>query len=414
MHKKLQIFHLIIFCITMNLLQAQNSWSAIVDFGGGERERAVSFVIGERAYVGTGIDSANVCKSDLWEYDPGSNSWTQKANVPGTGRRDAIAFAIGNRGYVGTGINGVIAYLGTKKDDFYEYNPITNTWTTKDDWEGNFGGGVYYASAFAMEGKGYLVCGKFGPSYYSNELWMYDPATDDWVKKANVPGGTRYGVSAFAMNGKGYVGCGADENYFRNDFYEYDPVANAWTEKASFPGSPRFNAVGLSISGRGFIGLGTDGGNQKDFYEYDPIDDEWMQKADFPVTERRCCVAFTIGNFGYVGTGKSLSGLKRSIYKYKPFFFFNDEEEQVEKVAATVFPNPIKDQAVIQVNNANNSNLQLTVFNNAGAIVWQSETTKTNTFTFNRNYLNAGIYFYEIAVDNNAEITAISGKLFLI
>ena len=107
----------------LHVVFSQNTWTSVASFGGGERERAVSFVIGERAYVGTGIDTANICKKDLWEYDPGSNSWTQKADVPGTARRDAIGFGIGNRGYVGTGINGVFAWIGSKKDDFYEYNP---------------------------------------------------------------------------------------------------------------------------------------------------------------------------------------------------------------------------------------------------------------------------------------------------
>ena len=199
-----------LFTLTSTLLLlttcfSQNTWSSIASFGGGERERAVSFVVGGRAYVGTGLDTSNTCKKDFWEYDPGSNSWSQKADMPGSQRRDAIAFAIGNRGYVGTGINGFIAWTGSKKDDFYEYNPITNTWTEKDNWEGNFGGGIYYASAFATPLKGYLVCGKLGSSYYSNELWEYDPVADDWVKKANFPAGTRYGATAFSIAGAGTI-----------------------------------------------------------------------------------------------------------------------------------------------------------------------------------------------------------------
>ena len=114
--KKHLLLSLILLSVAFTAkISAQNTWSSIASFGGGERERAVAFVIGNRAYVGTGIDSANICKSDLWEYDPGTNSWTQKANVPGSGRRDAIAFAIGNRGYVGTGLNGILAWAGTKQ-----------------------------------------------------------------------------------------------------------------------------------------------------------------------------------------------------------------------------------------------------------------------------------------------------------
>ena len=261
-----KLYFSIVFALCFLDVSAQNTWSSIAPFGGGERERGVAFVIGGRAYVGTGVDSANLCRSDIWEYDPGTNSWTQKANLPGPGRRDAIAFTIGSRGYVGTGINTILAFTGTKRRDLYEYNPITNTWTAKDNWPGNFNGGVYYASGFSAGDKGYLICGKYGPSYYSDELWEYDPVINDWTKKQSIPGGTRYGVTAFSIAGKGYVGCGSDENYFLNTFYEYDPQTDEWTEKATFPGSPRFNAVGLAISGRGYIGMGTDGGYQKDFY----------------------------------------------------------------------------------------------------------------------------------------------------
>ncbi|HMX04688.1 MAG TPA: kelch repeat-containing protein [Chitinophagales bacterium] len=391
-------------------LDAQNTWSPVADFAGGERERAVAFTIGGRAYVGTGVDSANVCKKDFWEYDPGSNSWTQKADLPGSQRRDAIAFTIGNRGYVGTGLNGLVAWSGTKKKDFFEYNPITNTWTAKDDFEGNSGQGIYYASAFATTTKGYVICGKFGPSWYSNELWQYDPATDDWVKKANFPAGSRYGVSAFAIGDKGYVGCGADENYFTNDFYEYNEATNTWSEKASFPGSPRFNASAFAIDTRGFIGMGTDGGYQKDLYEYNPATDSWMQKANFPASERRSCVAFTINGYGYLGTGKGPTGLKRGMYKYKPYFFLQNETDDY-RLAAVVDITGNTPRIIVQQSDVNTS-YTLHVFNINGQLVFQNHQSGNGEFAIGDLHAN-GLFVYEIAAtDINGEIQYTSGKLF--
>ncbi len=395
-------------------MRAQNTWSQVANFGGGERERAVSFVIGGHAYVGTGLDSANICRKDFWEYDPGSNSWTQKADLPGSQRRDGIGFAIGNRGYVGTGINGYIAWAGSKKADFYEYNPITNTWATKKSWEGNFGGGIYYASSFATETKGYLVCGKLGPSSYSNELWEYDPVTDDWFKKANFPGGSRYGTSSFSISGKGYVGCGADENYYRKDFYVYDPQSDIWEQIADFAGNPRFNAVGLEISGRGFVGLGTDGGYKKDFFEYNPATDNWVSKANFPGAERRSCVAFTIGNDGYVGTGKGASGIKRSVYKYKPYFLIIGEPNNA-KLASSVTPNPVHQTAIISCNKVENlQTAKLNIFNTNGILVYTDENYNNAKFQFKKNNLTAGIYIYEIQIidiNNHSDFT--SGKIYI-
>lgn len=409
------IYLLIVFVAASCGMHAQNTWSSIAAFGGGERERAVSFVIGDRAYVGTGVDSANACRKDFWEYDPGSNSWTQKADLPGVARRDAIAFAIGNRGYVGTGMNGFIAWSGSKKKDFYEYNPITNTWTMKANWPGNFGGGVYYANGFATSTHGYLVCGKFGSSYYSNETWEYDPLANTWIQKGNFPGGTRYGAAAFAIGNIGYYGCGADENYFRNDFWQFDPQTNTWLQRADFPGSPRFNPVGIEIGGRGFIGMGTDGGYQKDWYEYNPMTDHWMNKAELPGSERRSCAAFSIGGFGYVGTGKGPDGVKRSMYKYKPYFFEKGDDNDAHRVAATVFPNPITDRANIKIeSDAEITTATLRVFDINGRQIFYSEELQSEIFTFDRNQLPAGLYVYEIkSVDTEGNDQFTTGKLYL-
>lgn len=413
MHKLLT-FSFVVFMMSAipQLLQAQNSWSSIASFAGGERERAVSFVIGSRAYVGTGLDTANACKKDFWEYDPGTNIWMQKADLPGSQRRDAIAFAIGNRGYVGTGLNGFLAWTGSKKKDFYEYNPITNTWTAKDDFEGNSGYGVYYASAFATATKGYVVCGKFGSSWYSNELWEFDPVANDWIARANFPGGVRYGVTAFSCNGKGYVGCGADENYFRNDFWEYDPQTNAWTEKAPFPGSPRFNAAGFSIGGRGYIGMGTDGGYQKDLYEYNPLTNNWMQKANLPGSERRSCVAFAIGDYGYLGTGKGPDGVKRNFFRYKPFFLFENEmEERISAlVACNGSANPVLSVSGLQTGEV----AQVQIFSASGHLVAQLDIRDGDQIAMQNQTLSTGLYVYEVIASTDPEnISYTSGKIYI-
>lgn len=400
-------------CSIAQQLQAQNTWSPIADFGAGERERAVAFVIGSRAYVGTGVDSTNTCKKDFWEYDPGSNTWTQKADLPGSQRRDAIAFTIGNRGYVGTGLNGFIAWSGTKKKDFFEYNPITNTWTAKDDFEGNSGYGIYYASAFSTNTKGYVVCGKLGSSWYTDELWEYDPLADDWVKKEDFPGGVRYGVAAFSCNGKGYVGCGSDENYFLNDFWEYDPQTDVWTEKAPFPGSPRFNPAAFSINGRGYIGMGSDGGYQKDLYEYDPLTDTWMQKANLPGSERRSCVAFTIGGYGYVGIGKGPDGVKRNFFKYKPFFLF-DEENDEHRLSALVLNNG-QTAPVIQLQELPEAaTVVVTIYSTSGQVVVSQDISGGNALDTRPFGLAHGVYVYEVRTQDAAgALEFTSGKIMI-
>ena len=414
-YKLLKISGMLLMLIISPQMFSQNTWTSVASFAGGERERAVSFVIGERGYVCSGVDSANICKKDLWEYDPGTNSWTQKADFPGQTRRDAVAFAIGNRGYVGTGVTNTIAWMGLKKKDIWEFNPLTNSWDQKADWPGNFGQGVYFAGSFSTSTKGYIVCGKLGFSYYSNELWEYDPLTDDWVEKAGFPGGARYGIAALSIGNKGYVGCGSDENYYRNDWWEYDPQSDNWTEKADFIGSPRFNPVALTITGRGFVGLGTDGGCQRDFYEFNPSTNSWATKANFGGSERRSCIAFTIGNYGYVGTGDGPSGIKRSMYKYKPFFWFTSEHID-QRIASTVYPNPVSGNASISLGLSGNIlEAHLRVYNMSGQDVYTADSEESASFKFQSSNLDAGIYMYEIqAVNTDGKILSSTGKIYLL
>jgi N-acetylneuraminic acid mutarotase len=169
--KKYLIYQLMLcFGLGVFSLEAQNSWENKAAFGGTKRSRGIGFSIGSRGYIGTGEDTANNVLNDLWEYDPGSDLWIQKANLPGSGRRDATAFVIGNKGYVGFGINAAESFLGTEMDDFYEYDPVTNTWVVKAPIPVP-GAGVYFCTGFAIGSKGYACGGKLGNSNYSDQLW---------------------------------------------------------------------------------------------------------------------------------------------------------------------------------------------------------------------------------------------------
>jgi hypothetical protein len=60
-------------------------------------------------------------KDDFWEYDPIANTWIRKANYGGGIREDAVAFSIGKKGYFGIGIGG--AGYNPSVSDFWEYTP---------------------------------------------------------------------------------------------------------------------------------------------------------------------------------------------------------------------------------------------------------------------------------------------------
>ncbi|HEU4717015.1 MAG TPA: T9SS type A sorting domain-containing protein [Bacteroidia bacterium] len=379
-------------------LSAQNSWEKKTSFGD-KRARAVAFSIGTRGYLATGEDTADAEKNDLWEYDPGTDSWTQKASLPATGRRDAVGFSIGNKGYVGTGIDASEAFLGNTLDDFWEYSPQTNAWTQKAPYPGNFGYGIYFATAFTANGKGYVCCGKIGASNYSQELWEFNPSTNSWTQKAFFPGGVRYGQMSFSLNGKGYVGCGTDENWFTNDFWEYNPVSDTWTQKADFPGSKRSFGTAFSIGQKGYMGLGTDGGYSNDLFEYDPIDNSWAVKASYGGEGRRSAPSFVLTGAAYVMTGKGTSGKHRDNWEYQPYVTGIDESETV---AATVFPDPASDYLCFSSGNdfSGSGNMTIAVFSADGREVLTAKKAAAPDCRIDVSGLAAGMYSWIITSES--------------
>lgn len=196
--------------------QGSNTWTQKTNLGGQGRLGAVAFSIGTKGYIGTGFNATTIPGDfdDFWEWDQTNNTWTQKANFGGGIREYATGFSIGNKGYIGTGHTG-----GVDFNDFWEYDPATNAWSQKANFGGTARSG---AVGFTICSKGYIAVGAsgIGPSYspYHLDIWQYDPASNSWVQKANFPGQIRWGAAAFSINCRGYVGTGYPDI---NDFWEF-------------------------------------------------------------------------------------------------------------------------------------------------------------------------------------------------
>jgi N-acetylneuraminic acid mutarotase len=375
-------------------LFAQNSWEKKTSFTASKRSRSVSFSIASRGYIVGGEDTLDLETNDCWEYDPGSDSWTQKATLPGPGRRDAVGFAIGLKGYCGTGIDASEAWAGTVLSDFWEYSPVTNMWTAKASFPGNAGSGVYFAAGFTDGNKGYVCGGKVGASYYSQELWQFNPATNSWVQKSSFPAGVRYGQMSFSLNGKGYVGCGTDENWFTSDFWEYNPATDFWLQKSNFPGSSRAFGSAFAVGNKGYMGMGTDGGFRDDWYEYDVTCDCWNVKATFPGGGRRSSPTFVITGAGYVMMGKGVTGKHRDLWEYHPYI---TGVEEFNSAHVNVYPNPATELINFDIEEsfvAEKENLSVQLTTVEGKIIVEKKLDGNNHVTLKNDNWAPGIYFY--------------------
>jgi hypothetical protein len=294
-----------------------NTWIRKADLPNGDRRDGVGFSIGSKGYIGLGAKLNSGRLSDFWEYDPIADAYTQKADFPDGARAFAVGFAIGNKGYVGTGFVDNNIY----KKDFWEYNPASNVWTQKAD----FGGTARTLSVgFAIGNKGYIGTGLDVSNNNTNDFWEYDPTSNQWTQKANL--GTadstiRREAFGLSIGNKGYIGGGfffgnTTTKLVPNDFWEYDPASNQWTEKANIPNTLDTSfklirrAMAFSIFDKGFIcgGYHANGGpggglERNSAQEYNPVTNQWTRIADFGGGIRHSGVAFTIANKGYVGFG---------------------------------------------------------------------------------------------------------------
>lgn len=244
----------------------ENTWSQKANFGGTPRVDAVAFTINNKGYVGSGFGNGTGIGylPDFWEYDANTNSWTKKADY-NMAITYCFAFAIGSKGYVGGGT--YITNPINSTYDFYEFDPSSGTlgkWTKK----ANLLVARSSASGFSIGNKGYYGLGS-DQSVYEDRLMEYDPndlinGTDangnpmgKWIFKTNFPGKKRNNSAAFSIGNKGYIGCGYDgENYY-NDFWEYDPISDIWTKKTDLPViEGRKSASGFSIGTNGYLTMG--------------------------------------------------------------------------------------------------------------------------------------------------------------
>lgn len=216
-----------------------------------------------------------------------SDPWVTKASFPGNGRADAFYFALGNRGYVGGGF-GPNSQL---KTDFYAYDPDTDVWTKKADIPVG-GQGV---TAFATDSYAYILKNK--------ELWRYDPASNKWTSRADYPGQALQEQAAFAIGTKAYVGFGRIDSWnSTTECYEYDEQNDSWTPRDHLYPNLDYS-IGVSDGEHGYFALGQ---YYNGLYRYD-LDAGLQYEVDWSgagFSYRYEGIALSANGRIYIGTGR--------------------------------------------------------------------------------------------------------------
>jgi N-acetylneuraminic acid mutarotase len=217
-----------------------NSWTARAPMPQAREIPSGAAVINSKIYVTGGVDRLSNVTSTLYVYTPASNSWAKKTHIP-----------VPTLGGAAGAINGQL-YVYTPQYDanggpyLHRYDPATDTWTERAKPPHNH---FLPAGYGVINGKFYVAGGRGSGSWPSDTLDVYDPSTNSWQTKAPMLT-ARHGGAGGVINGKLFVaggedGTGAGLTAQLNSYTleVYDPATNSWTPKANMP-TPRTYLAG--------------------------------------------------------------------------------------------------------------------------------------------------------------------------
>ncbi|WP_282014188.1 Kelch repeat-containing protein [Marinifilum flexuosum] len=325
----------------------KGNWIKSSSFEGERRSGAVSFVIGDYAYVGTGCTGTKEgdsndspwfveykCLKSFYKYSL-EDGWTKiMSEFPGEARTEAVAFIANGKAYVGSGVN----INDERLADFYEFDPTTGIWNPNPIDMTNGPSARQGAVAFSINDIGYVGTGygfiEDDDRCNLKDFYKFENGIWSKVNFDNEDGERTRNSTAFVINNKAYIVSG--ENNMRQ-VWEYDPASitntyNGWSRKKNLHKDNRWEnvmrtqAVSFVINDKGYITTGHIGKLLRDVWEYDPILDHWEEKTplELEINSRTDAVAFSLDNRGFITTGT----LPGSGYYFDDTWEFNPVMDQ--------------------------------------------------------------------------------------
>lgn len=201
------------------------------------------------------------------EYDPSTNTWTTKTSLPSERTRFAAA-VLNDKIYVAGGVDDGGVFLNMTE----YYDPASDTWSTT----GNLNKVRADFAMVAVNGKLYAISGtKKANLDCENRTDVFDPATGIWSDlESNIPA-KRSGHAAAVVNNKIYVFGGDFQGTLQTVTYELNPATTTWTAKTDIP-TPRTELAAETVGGLIYVIGGNDGTNDLTTVEiFNPAEDSW-------------------------------------------------------------------------------------------------------------------------------------------
>lgn len=312
------------------------TWQQLPDFPGNARDDAASFSIGNKIYVGTGMEVGWGLTNDWWCYDAQAGSWSEIAAMPTMPRQYCAAFTVNDTGYVFGGLdaNGALSEL-------WAYYPESDQWIQKSAMpaEARFASVAVEAWNYGIVATGMLASG-----VPTKEAWKYFPATDSWEAMNPMPGPSRHRAVAIQDGGGMLIAGGADSTGTAlSDAWSY-PV---WFETGTYYPRADLPASRYEMKGGSQYVMVVVGGADSDSTFHDDAwggyTGDWSALPSFPGGPRRGGVGAGIeatniwSNSFFFGLG-----LDQSLMRHNDWWRldFATAIEEVHMPRINIFPNP--------------------------------------------------------------------------
>ncbi len=245
------------------------------------------------------VNGVNTYLGTVEEYNPATDTWATKTAMPTP--RESFGAALGGDGkvYVVGGCSNIATGCGsgTPSEDKLEiYDPATDTWAVRAPMPtARFGLGLAHAS----NGNLYAIGGRTQFDYAgtaSTVVEEYNPTTNTWTSRAPMPT-ARYwlGVVA-ASNGRLYAIGGSNIGGNVAQVEEYDPATDTWRTRSPMSTQRRNLGVISANSGRLYAVDGEGSPTGRDVEEYNPATDTWVSRTS--TTVPRAGIGAAVGGNG--------------------------------------------------------------------------------------------------------------------
>ena len=347
-----------------------------------ETHHSFAFSFDDMGYIVAGNSDSGM-RDDFYQYDPVNDSWTELTSFPGAARGFAIGDTWDGKAYFGFGYDGT-----SLLNDLWVFDPSNMSWTELASCPC---AERTHPAMIAHNGKVFVGLGGGGSLGNLKDWWEYDIASNTWSQKDDLPSLGRHHPYQFGIGDYVYTGFGHGDGIF-NDWFRYDIAGETWTQVATLPAEGRVAGTQFSYDGLGYVlsGDGDDHGsmNTGEFWAYDPLTDTWDELPSHPEGSRWAPASFIINGEVYIINGTSFSQYVTQIYKFDLNPVLSTHE--LTNSSIRIYPNPAID--IINIDVPKNLNYEANLHDLNGRLI----SSMTNKSVIEIQNVPHGIYLIEI------------------